>query len=157
MSKSMLLTLAIAAVVCTTCCMATAQENSEQQGETRKLDPSSAQKEIHSSAQKFTEAFNKQDAKTIASQFTADAEYEAEDGTVISGRESIEQEFTANFQNSPGMKIETIIESVRFLGPGVAIETGSTHITRQADEEPMEGRYEVIHINHGNGWQISRA
>lgn len=115
------------------------------------------QQPILQSAAAFTQAFNSGDAKAIAAQFLADGEYVDVDGTVIAGRTEIEAEFAAIIENNPGAKIETEVESVRFLAPGVAIEDGSTRVWRPGDDLPTVGRYSVTHVRHDGNWQIARV
>ncbi len=112
---------------------------------------------IRNSARMFTDAFNKRDAEAIAGQFIEEAEYVGEDGEVIAGRADIAAEFVAVFENSPELTIETVIESIRFYGKVVAVEKGTTRVTRAKGEQPAEGGYTVVHVNTDKGWKIARV
>jgi len=112
---------------------------------------------IRKSAENFVRAFNAQDAEAIGQQFTDKAEYVAEDGGIFSGREAITRMYTEFFKQYPDFKIETQIESIRFLGEGIALESGTTMVTGGKQEQPSEGRYTVIHVKQGNGWEIARV
>lgn len=149
MAKFLFPALVLAVSVLAACCLKTvADEPAQTPGE---------RAAIQQSAEKFTKAFNAGDAPTIAAQFTENAEYVTEDGSVISGRKAILEDFAATFKQSPGMKIETFVESIRFLGKGVAIEKGTTQVTRKEGEQPVEGSYAVLHVNTGQGWQIAHV
>ncbi|WP_339909251.1 nuclear transport factor 2 family protein [Symmachiella dynata] len=149
MSKYLFPALVLAAAGFSACCLTSVAD-----------EPSKPQENhaaIQESAEKFTKAFNAGDAATIAAQFTENAEYLSEDGSVIAGREAILEDFTETFKQSPGLKIETTIESIRFLGKGVAIEKGTTWVTRKEGDEPIQGGYAVLHVNTGEGWQIAHV
>ena len=64
---------------------------------------SGADAEIRRAADEFVAAFNRGDAKAVAAHWTADGEYVDEAGRVFAGREAIEKEYAAFFQEHPGV------------------------------------------------------
>src|SRR5262245_19091187 len=79
-------------------------------------------KAINGSADQFTAAFDKGDAKGIAALFAPDAEMVEKDGDVFHGRDAIEKEFAAFFKVFPGAKLTLDLAAVRRVAPNVLVE-----------------------------------
>ncbi len=79
---------------------------------------------IRATADEFVKAFNTGDAKTIGLEWSDDAQYTDESGEEYHGRAAIEDEYANLFKEHPGATITVDIESIRFLGPDIAIEKG---------------------------------
>jgi len=116
---------------------------------------SADEKAIRSAVAAFTEAFQKGDAKAIASLFTEDGEAVDADGGTIQGRAAIAEHYAARFSVSPGDKMETTVESIKFLAPGVARETGVTQHTPSGGDSPTTRRYTAIHVKQGGNWLLA--
>ena len=82
------------------------------------------EKAIRGVVDAFTRAFNAGDAAAVAELFTADAQVELEDGSVVSGREAIATQFAETFASDPRPTIALKPESITFLGDDVALEEG---------------------------------
>jgi uncharacterized protein (TIGR02246 family) len=106
---------------------------------------------IEKSADAFTEAFNKGDAKAIAALFTPEAEYVDGFGRVFHGRDEIETLFAEAFKDDSGMKIVIDMESVRLVSAGVLIEEGATRIESKDDAPLTQSRYIVLHARQPDG------
>ena len=107
---------------------------------------------IRLTGETFVKAYCDGDAKSIAAQFTPDAEFIDERGTVYQGREAIEGAMTALFAENAGCKIEMDIETIRFVSPGVAVEDGTTMFTTSDGEESVYSRYTAIHVKTDGKW-----
>ncbi|MFN0197684.1 MAG: YybH family protein [Planctomycetaceae bacterium] len=107
---------------------------------------------IRQSDESFAKAYGEGDAKSLAAHFTADAEYVNELGDVFQGRDAIEESMTEFFTENPGCALEVNIDSIRFITPDVAVEDGSTIITRSNDSEPIESRYTAVHVKSDGKW-----
>lgn len=112
---------------------------------------------IRQSAEMFAMAYNAGNAKTIASQFVADGEYIDEFKNIFKGREAIEKEMAAYFKQSPGNKIAIQVDSVRFIGPSMAIEEGHTTLDLADDGPAVDSRYIAVHSKQDGKWQIAVA
>jgi len=113
------------------------------------------EKAIRESVTAFTAAFQKGDAKAIAALFTEDGEAVDAEGGTIQGRESIAEHYGARFAGSSGDKLETAVESIKFLAPGVARETGVTQHTPSGGSSPTSRRYTAIHVKQGGSWLVA--
>lgn len=109
----------------------------------------------HSAA--FTKAFAKQDAKALALLWTEDGEHEDEDGALIRGREAIEKTFTELFKEKPKIKVEVLIDAVRFPAKDVAIEEGVLRTTLADDVLPTTTAYSVTHVREGGKWLMAAS
>ena len=101
---------------------------------------------IRASVEKFVKGYNAHDAKAVAELFLPEAQIVNEDDSTIQGRSEIEGLFNGAFEESPQTKIEVAIESIRFIGTALAVETGSSNTTSAPGETPERGRYIVLHV-----------
>src|SRR5689334_21510139 len=79
---------------------------------------------IRASADDFTSAFNKGDAKAVAALWTPDGSETDEQGTTFKGRQAIEGEYANLFKARPDARIQIEVHSVDFPAPNVAVEDG---------------------------------
>lgn len=100
----------------------------------------------------FMTAYNAADAKAVAAHFAKDAEYVDEQGDVSQGRAEIETSLTEFFSENPGCQLVMIIDTLRFVSPGVAIEDGMSTVTRKDDPSPVETRYTTVHVKTDGKW-----
>ena len=100
----------------------------------------------------FSRAYDKGDAQAVAALFTEDAEAAHEAGTVVRGREAIRAHFAKVFAENPGEKIEVLPESVVFLGPDLARETGHSRTMPMGDGTPEISRYSVLLVRRNGRW-----
>lgn len=103
----------------------------------------------------YVKAYLQGDAKAVAAHFTADAEYVDEDGHVLQGRDAIEKSLAVSFANEPGSQLEATIESIRFVGPGVAVEDGTARVTPAGGGAPVTSRYTAVHLKTDGKWLIA--
>lgn len=116
-------------------------------------DPNAAQLEsLEASAKRFIDAFNRADAAAVAATYLPEGEILLKDGSIVSGREAIADFYRENFEAEGDNKPQAAIEadSVRFVTPGVAIETGTLHIT-SADGAVTSHPYTSVQIKQEDG------
>src|SRR5262245_27741072 len=99
-------------------------------------DHSADEAAIRANIAQFVKAYNSGDAKGVAALFTPDGQIEDKDGDVTDGREAIAQVFTGLFADAPQKKIEVFVDSIRFIGSDLAVETGTTKETPAPNEPP---------------------
>ena len=114
-----------------------------------------ATEEIKRNATAFVELFNTSDAKGIAALF-AEAGQMTMDGEVVAeGRQSIEQLYADFFKNNPGVEITVSIDSIKQMGPNLAIEKGCSEMATA--EEPLQDSYTLVHTKQNGKWLIATA
>ena len=115
------------------------------------------EKAIRLVAADFAKHYNAHDAKALAGLFTADAEIVDEAGIATQGKAQIEDSFATIFEDNPDSQIEVNVKSVRFLGPSVAIEDGTTTVVHDPGETPERNRYTVVHTKQDGNWLMASA
>jgi uncharacterized protein (TIGR02246 family) len=123
-------------------------------GAAKPLPPAKAEADIMQMAASYAAAFNRGDAKAVASHFCEDAESIDETGRIVQGRDAIEAQTAAMFEQSPGAKISINVKSIRLLTDDVAIEHGMAIVT-PVDGPPSTGLYTAVHKRDGRGWKIA--
>ncbi len=107
---------------------------------------------VRLTGESFVKAYDAADAKSVAAHFTADAEYVDELGNVFQGRKAIEDSLTTFFAENPGCKLEVNIDTIRFVSPGVAVEDGTTTITRPGGVDSVDSLYTAVHVKADGKW-----
>lgn len=112
---------------------------------------------IRKAVESYVNAFNKADAKTLASMWTPEAVYtNPVSGEQVVGREAIEKQFAGLFAAAKGIKLEATTNSVQFVSPGVAIEHGSAKLLR-AEQPPEESQYSAVYVKRDGKWLLDRV
>lgn len=119
-----------------------------------KADNTDAEVAIRASVEEFAKAYNAHDAKAVAELFLPQAQIVDENDITIQGRENIQNLFADVFAESPETTINIEIESIRFIGTSLAVETGTTTTVPPAGQAPEVGRYSVLHILKDGKWSM---
>src|SRR5246500_4728916 len=90
---------------------------------------SSAGETTDDDAQKYEEAYNKGDAKTLAGFYADDVYYIDQDGAEVKGRDAMQKLLADNFQQNPGAKLAITTEEVKQLTPDVEVTRGIATVT----------------------------
>lgn len=111
--------------------------------------------ELQASAAAFEKAFNEGDAKTIAAQFTENAEAVDDEGNILEGRANIEARFAVLFKDNPKARIVVELNSLRQISPEVAIEEGYSTTTHSPEEPGSRTPYSIVHVKRDGKWLIA--
>lgn len=103
----------------------------------------------------FMQAFAKADDQAIAGLFTEDAEALDSEGEGIQGKEAIRSHYAERFAESPGDTLESRIESIKTIAPGIARVTGTTSLKPADDSTPSTGKYVAIEVKQDGQWRIA--
>jgi uncharacterized protein (TIGR02246 family) len=129
-----------------------AKPTAETEDQGRQLDHQG----IHKLTREFVKAFDKGDAKAIASLCTEQCEYyDDTTGEVFLGRAAIEQAYADLFKERPGSKIEVNLEYVRFLSRDSAVEEGSQRLRAMGTELPLATRYSGLCVREDGQWRVA--
>jgi uncharacterized protein (TIGR02246 family) len=110
------------------------------------------EKAIRATADDFIKAFDAGDAKAVGALWATDAEYTDEAGRSYHGRAAIEKEYAELFKEHRGATITVTIESIRFLGPDIAMEKGIAQVKFPSQSADMGSRYTVVHARRDGQW-----
>jgi uncharacterized protein (TIGR02246 family) len=136
---------------------APATQENQKKGKRTDADRTEDEKAIRANVAAFAKAYNAQDAKGIAALFTPNGQVVDEEGNAAEGRDEIEKVFKELFTTTPQKRIEVSIDSIRFIGPDVALEEGSTKETLTGGETPEYDRYKVLHVKRDGKWLMALA
>lgn len=119
------------------------------------VEYSADEQAIRTEVESFLKAYSKGDAKEAASHFTPDAEYVSSFGAAIQGREAIETSLSVFFKVHPDCHAEAVIDSIRVVSPGVAMEDGVTTILHEETGKTVETRYTALHVKVDDKWMVA--
>jgi uncharacterized protein (TIGR02246 family) len=118
-------------------------------------DPAAA--EIRASAAQMVKSFEAAKPAELAALFSPQGELIDEEGTVYQGPKEITELFTKFFERFPGAKLALEIESIRSVGPNLAIEEGTRYIAAKAKEGEGKAqlRYTAVRTKVDGKWLIA--
>lgn len=108
---------------------------------------------IRNAVKSYAESFNKADAGGVAAHWSEQGEFITPAGLHLKGREAIQQEFAAYFEETKDAKVEIAEPTIEFLSPHVARETGTATVL-VPDGQPHVTDYEAIHVKTGDAWKM---
>jgi uncharacterized protein (TIGR02246 family) len=103
-------------------------------------------------AQEFIAAFEKGDAKAVASFWTEDGDYTDETGREFKGRAAIQKMYEKFFVGKKGMKLNIIVTSARMVGTDVALEDGITEVTPAEGGLPSSAHFSAVLVRKNGEW-----
>jgi uncharacterized protein (TIGR02246 family) len=106
-------------------------------------------------AKNYQAAYNKGDAKTLASFYAEDVDYIDQDGQETKGRDEVEKLLATAFQANPGATLDVAVEEVKQLTPDVVVSRGIATVT-PASGAAEATRFEAIRVRKGDHWEISQ-
>jgi uncharacterized protein (TIGR02246 family) len=112
---------------------------------------------IRANAERYVEAYNRRDSKSMAAMWSPEAVYmDPTTGEGVVGREEISKQFDYAFAGSEDGKLSVVIDSIDFLSPNVAIEKGTAEVT-YSDFDPEITEYTAVHVKRDGAWMIDRV
>jgi uncharacterized protein (TIGR02246 family) len=117
------------------------------------IDPKIA--EITKTAEAFVDAFHKGDAKAVAAFWMPDGDYVDEHGRILKGRKAIEDAYAEVFANNKGLKLRIDVASIRFAGPDVALEDGTSAVLWGSGNAPKRARYNNVLLKKDGKWLLA--
>lgn len=110
--------------------------------------------EIATVEEAFTKAFNEARTDALVELFVPEAELISEAGNLYRGKDELKAAFAQFFAQFPGTKVGLDIESIRSLGPNLAIEEGTRFLG--VDDEPLARvRYIAVLTKVGGKWRLA--
>ncbi len=112
------------------------------------------EKAIRATADDFVKAFAAADVKAIGALWAPDAEYVDEAGESFQGRAAIELVYADLFKQHLGAVMTVKIDSIRLLGPDVALEMGVAWVKSPGGLADTAARYTVVHAKRNGKWTM---
>jgi len=105
----------------------------------------------------YTQAFNNHDARAMAEFWSPDAVYlDRTTGDQFVGRAAIAEHLAHFFKHQSDVKLSLSVDSIRFLSPNVAIESGTAK-TLSPSAAPDEGGYSAVYVKRDGRWLLDRV
>jgi uncharacterized protein (TIGR02246 family) len=112
---------------------------------------------IRKNADDYVVAYNKHDAKLLASFWSPEAVYENPlTGEEVVGREAIAGEFATILADLGEAKLSVDVKSVKFLSPNIAVEEGTARVVGH-DGDVEETDYTAFHVKRDGKWLLDRV
>lgn len=127
----------------------------EPKAPTRAQPAQGAEAAIRAQAAAFVKAFNAGDAPAIGRLFTAEARAVDVAGEAAEGRAAIEQEYAELFKENPGLAIEIHVDDVHLVGPGTAVEEGTSRVIPKDGAPPVVNHYSAVNLKREGAWLIA--
>lgn len=112
-------------------------------------------KEIRAAGDRYAQAFQAGKAEDVAALFAPTGELIDEDGNLYRGTKEVTELFASFFQRFPAAKLQLEPESIRLLGPALAIEDGSRLIQTKAGEAKAQLRYTSVWNKVEGKWLLA--
>ncbi len=103
-------------------------------------------------AQEFIAAFNKGDAKAVASFWTPDGDYVDQVGRPYKGRAAIAKLYEKVFAAQKGGKLHITVLNARMVSSEVAVEDGLTEVTPADGGPPSVARFSAVLVKKDGVW-----
>jgi uncharacterized protein (TIGR02246 family) len=112
---------------------------------------------VRQAVEAYVAAFNAGDAKALAALWSPEAVYTNRlTGEQVVGRESIEAQFTAMFEDLKGATLEASTSAVQFVSPNVAVESGTARVSL-AGQTPEVSEYTAVYVRRDGQWLLDRV
>jgi uncharacterized protein (TIGR02246 family) len=111
--------------------------------------------EVRAAAARFVKAFDAGDAEALAKQFLPEGELLDEEGTVYRGQAEVKDLFKRYFEQFAGTRLTMDVESVRSIGPQLAIEEGTRLLVREKDSGRAQLRYIAVRAKVDGQWLLA--
>jgi uncharacterized protein (TIGR02246 family) len=108
---------------------------------------------VRAAVESYVAAYNRGDAKAVASHWSESGDWISPSGERFQGRRAIEKEMATLFAENKGVRIEVIDPSIRLVSPDVAMEEGTVRVLRPA-EPPSDSTYLAIHSKKDGHWTL---
>ena len=103
-------------------------------------------------AQEFIDAFNRGDAKTVASFWTENGDYIDQEGRQVKGRTALEKLYQKVFAERPGAKLTVTITSARMVTPDIALEEGISEVAPADGGPPTAAEFSAVLVKKYGQW-----
>lgn len=125
--------------------------------DTAPADLSPDEAAIRTNCDKYVEAYNRRDSKSMAGMWSPDAIYmDPSTGEQVVGRDNIAKFFDDVFAGMEDAKLTATIDSIDFVSPNVAIEKGEA-VVSYADFPAEETTYSAVHVKRDGKWYLDRV
>jgi uncharacterized protein (TIGR02246 family) len=103
----------------------------------------------------FAQAYNAADAKAMAGLFVDNASVVDPSGAETHGKPAIGEMYSTSHREAPGLKLESEVERVRFLTPGVARVDGRSRVSSPTGNASEFTQFTALLVQNDGKWQLA--
>jgi uncharacterized protein (TIGR02246 family) len=115
---------------------------------------SAEEKPVRDAVAAFAQAYSKPDVQALTALFTDDADVVDSAGEETRGKVALAEMYVQSFQDTPGLKLESEVQEVRFLTPDVARANGRSRLTTGTGEASEYTRFSTLLIRRDGRWLV---
>jgi uncharacterized protein (TIGR02246 family) len=112
------------------------------------------EKAILALVQGFTKAYSAANARALAEYFHDDSSVIEPEGAETRGKGPIVEMYTTAFQDTPGLKLESTVEAIKFLSQDVAKVSGRSRLTTSDGNASEYNQFSALIVRQGGKWLI---
>ena len=120
-----------------------------------KPEPSPEEKAIVDGVNAFNNLYSSANAEGLAELFHDDASIINPDGNETRGKAAVAQMYAAALQESPGLKVQSKVDEVRFLTPDVARVNGESQLSSATGDASEFTRFNALLVRRDGKWKIA--
>jgi uncharacterized protein (TIGR02246 family) len=120
-----------------------------------KLAPSPEEQAIVAGVEAFTKLYSAANAEGLADLFIDDASIIDPEGVETRGKAAVAEMYATAFQQSPGLKVNTKVDEVRFLTPDVVRVHGESQLSSAASDASDFNKFNVLLVRRDGAWKIA--
>jgi uncharacterized protein (TIGR02246 family) len=113
------------------------------------------EKAIVADVEGFAKAYNAANVQALADFFHDDSSVIEPGGTETRGKGPIIEMYTAAFQDTPGLKLESTVEEIKFLTPDVAKVSGQSRLSTADGNAAEFTRFSTLLVRRDGKWRIA--
>ena len=117
--------------------------------------PSPDEHAIVAGVEAFTKLYSAANAEGLAELFIDDASIIDPDGTETRGKAAVAEMYATAFQQSPGLKVQSKVEEVRFLTPDVVRVNGESQLSSATGDASDFNKFSVLLVRRDGKWRIA--
>jgi uncharacterized protein (TIGR02246 family) len=110
---------------------------------------------IREQVQAFTKAYNVPDVDALTALLSDDAVIVDSSGTETRGKTAIGEMYAGEFENVPGIKLESKVEEIRFLTPDVARVEGRSRLSSGTGDTNEFNRFSALMLRRDGRWLVA--
>jgi len=113
------------------------------------------EKAILEEVEGFAKAYNAANVQALAVLFLDDSSVVEPGGAETRGKGPIVEMYTAAFQDTPGLKLESTVEEIKFLTPDVAKVSGQSRLSTADGNATEFTRFSTLLVRRDGKWRIA--
>ena len=117
--------------------------------------PSPEEKAVVEGVNAFSKLYSAANAEALAELFLDDASIIDPDGTETRGKATVAEMYAAAFQASPGLKVQSRVDEVRFLTPDVARIHGESQLSSATGDASEFTKFSALLVRRDGKWKIA--